>query len=85
MSMIRTIVGESERNDVRLSFKKYKEMTAKARGVSLAPAMMQKRHKFNLAKGNPRIEKQEKPFFLAESQKPFQPERTIIHHGAITC
>ena len=56
--MIRTIVRESERNGDRLSFKKYKEMTAEARGVSLTPAMMQKRHKFNLAKGNPKIEKQ---------------------------
>jgi hypothetical protein len=57
MSIIMTIVRESERNGGRLSFKKYKGMTAEARGASLATTSFRLRHKFNL--GKPRVEKQE--------------------------
>lgn len=61
-SMIRTIVRKSEREGGRLSFKRYKDDTAKARGVSLTPGLLKKRYYINLNKKRgekPRYEKQE--------------------------
>jgi hypothetical protein len=57
MSIIRTIVRESERNGGLLSFKTYKEMTAKACRVSLTLQSFRTHHKFNMSK--PRVEKRE--------------------------
>ena len=48
--MIRTIVRKSERKGGRLSFKRYKDDTAKARGVSLTPGLLKKRYYINLNK-----------------------------------